>query len=360
MLKKLDIYIIKKFLGSYFFSIFAIISIAVIFDIQEKIEDFIENDAPLKKIIFDYYLNFIPYFANLFSSLFVFVAVIFFTSKMAANTEIVAMHASGISYMRFLRPYFIASALLALLSLWLIMFVIPNSNKVRLDFEDRYVRNSPYNNRDQDIHKQVQPNEFMYIDSYNSMANVGYRFTLEKFEGSTLISKMRADYIKWDTTKNKWTAYNAIIRTIDGVNETIEMHKKIDTSFILTPDDFNRRDIYVEKMTITELNEFIEKQILFGADNLEVYLVQYHQRWAYPFSTFILTFIGVTLASKKRRAGIGFNIGIGLLLAFTYILFMQVSTTFSINGNVPPIISVWIPNVIYFIFGIGLYFKTAF
>jgi len=360
MLKKLDIYIIKKFLGSYFFSILAIITIAVIFDIQEKIEDFIENDAPIHKIIFDYYLNFIPYFANLFSSLFVFIAVIFFTSKMAANTEIVAIHASGVSYLRFLYPYFIASSILALLSLWLIMFVIPDSNKIRLEFEERYVKGSPYRNRDENIHKQVQPDIFMYIDSYNSMANIGYRFSLERFEGSTLVSKMRADYIKWDTTTNKWTAYNAFIRTIDGMNESVVKHKKIDTTFMLTPEDFNRRDIYVEKMTITELEDFIDKQRMHGADNLEVYLVQYHQRWAYPFSTFILSFIGVTLASKKRRAGIGFNIGVGLLLAFTYILFMQVSTTFSINADVPPIISVWIPNFLYFMFGIILYFKTAF
>jgi len=277
---------------------------------------------------------------------------------MASNTEIVAIQASGISYMRFLYPYFIASGIIALLSLYLLMFVIPDANKVRLEFEDKYIH-GVYRNRDENIHKQVQRDVFMYMDSYNNFANVGYRFTLEKFDGSSLISKMRADYVKWDTAKSKWTAYNALIRNIDGVHEELIFHKKIDTTFLLVPDDFNRKDIFVEKMTITELVDFIDKERLHGSDNLEVYLVQFHQRFAYPVSTFILTFLAVTLSSRKKRGGIGFNILLGFLLAFTYIMFMQVSTTFAINSDMSPMLAVWIPNILYSLFGIYFYKKLA-
>ncbi len=355
---KLDWYIIKKFLGTYFFSIAIIISIAVVFDIQEKIEDFIQNQAPLNEIIFAYYMNFIPYFANLFSSLFVFVAVIFFTSKMALNSEIIAIQASGISFNRFLRPYFIAAGVIALFSLVLIMYIIPEANKVRLDFENKYVQGQ-FVNRDRDIHRQVRPGLFVYLESYNSRADIGYRFAMESIDNGILTSKMIADYIKWDTSVNKWSAHNYYIRKYDGPRETIEKGLKIDTLIYLIPDDFRRRVVEVERMNIKELEDFISQQKLQGAENIEFYLIQKYQRWAYPFSTFILTIMGVSIANRKRRGGIGVNIGIGLLLSFTYILFMQVSTTFSINSDVPPMLSVWIPNIIYAILCVFMYRRAA-
>jgi len=353
-LGKLDYYIIKKFLGTYFFSIAIIISIAVVFDIQEKIEDFIENAAPLNEIVFNYYMNFIPYFANLFSALFVFVAVIFFTSKLAFNSEIIAIQASGISFNRFLRPYMVSAAIIAALSLVLIMYVIPESNKVRLDFENKYVKGT-FINRERNIHRQVRPGIFVYLESYNSRADIGYRFSMESFENGRLKSKLLSDYIKWDSASQKWRIYNYYIREYDGVKETLEKGKRIDTLIYLYPEDFRRRLSEMERMNITELNEFIDMLKLQGAENVEVYLIQKYQRWAYPFSTFILTIMGVCIANRKRRGGIGANIGIGLLLSFTYILFMQVSTTFSINSDVSPLVSVWIPNVIYSAIAFFLY-----
>jgi lipopolysaccharide export system permease protein len=354
ILGKLDFYIIKRFLGTYFFSIAIIISIAVVFDIQEKIEDFIENKAPLYEIVVHYYLNFIPYFANLFSSLFVFVAVIFFTSKMAFDTEIIAIQASGISFNRFLRPYFAAAALIALLSLVLIMYIIPESNKVRLDFEDKYVRGM-FINRERDIHRQVRPGIFIYMESYNSRSDIGYRFSMESFDNGELRSKLVSEYVKWDAEKETWSVHNYYIRNYDGLHESFVKGSQVDTSFFLLPKDFRRRTIEMEKMNIMELNEFIDEQQLQGAENVEVYLIQKYQRWAYPFSTFILTVMGVCIANRKRRGGIGVNIAIGLLLSFTYILFMQVSTTFSTNSDVPAVVSVWIPNIFYSILCLFLY-----
>lgn len=357
-IKKLDWYIIKKFLGTYFFAIAIIMSIAIIFDIQEKLDDFKENNAPMGAIIFDYYVNFVPYFANLFSALFVFVSVIFVTSKMAFSTEIIAILASGVSFHRFVRPYMIASTILALMSLGLIMYVIPEANKVRLDFEEKYVRNK-FRNYDRHIHKQVRPGTFVYMESYNVDQEIAYRFSMEKIEDGKLVSKLMADYIRWDTTKQKWTAFNYYIRDIDGLKENISRGAKLDTTIYLEPTDFKMRTNYVEKMNIKELNYFIAVQRLQGADNIDVYLIQKYQRWAFPFSTFILTIMGVAIAQRKRRGGIGVNIGIGLALSFSYILFMQISTTFSINSNMDPLLAVWIPNILYSVIAFFLYRRAA-
>lgn len=354
LLTKLDWYIIKKFLGTYFFSIALILSVAIIFDIQEKIEDFIKNNVSLHEIVFDYYFNFVPYFANLFSSLFVFIAVIFFTSKMAAHTEITAMHASGISFNRFLRPYMISAGVIAFFSWLLIMYVIPNSNKVRLDFEAKYIFGN-WENYDKDIHRQVQPNIYLYIESYRAEPKYGYKFSLEKFDKGKLVSKMIADAIRWDTVTKKWKVLDYYIRTIEGKKEKLSWGRSIDTLFWVKPEELAETDVNVEKMTINELNKFIAIKEMQGADNVNSYKVQKYNRWAWPFSTFILTLLGVCISNRKRRGGIGVNIGIGLLLSFTYILFMQVSTTFSINAGLNPIISVWIPNMIYGLIALILY-----
>ena len=351
---KLDWYIIKKFLGTYFFSIALILSIAIIFDIQEKIEDFIKGHVSLREIVFDYYCNFVPYFANLFSSLFVFIAVIFFTSKLASHTEITAMHASGVSFNRFLRPYMIAASVIAFFSWVLIMYIIPNSNKVRLAFEDKYI-NGIWGNYDKDIHRQVQPNIYLYIESYRTDPKVGYKFSLEKFENGKLVSKLLADMVKWDSVKKKWTILDYYIRDFNGQREKLRWGTSIDTLFWTQPEDLAQTDINVEKMTINELNKFIAVKELQGAENINTYKIQKYNRWALPFSTFILTLMGVCIANRKRRGGIGANIGIGLLLSFTYILFMQVSTVFSTNAGLNPMISVWIPNIIYGTIALFLY-----
>jgi lipopolysaccharide export system permease protein len=358
-LKILDRYIILKFLGTFFYAIALIISIAIVFDISEKIDDFLQKEAPLRAIVFDYYFNFIPYFVNLFSPLFTFIAVIFFTSKMAYDTEIVAILASGVSFKRFLRPYLIASTVLAILSFLLINFIIPPANQTRLHFEEVYIRN-PYYNREYNIHRQIGPGNFIYFESYNNQRNIGYKFSAEQLDIETgeMTYKLMSEIISWDTLTNKWKLDNYYIRTIDGMDEKIIKGATLDTVFNFTPEEFGRRINNIETMNFFELNKFIEDERFKGSENVVYYELEKYQRMSLPFATFILTLIGVSLASRKVRGGIGLHIGIGLLIAFTYILFMQISTTFATNAGLSPLIAVWIPNIIYLFLGLYLLQKS--
>jgi len=352
-MKKIDIYIIKKFLGTFLYAISLIILIVIIFDISEKIDEFLESDVPFKIIVFDYYLNFIPFFINLFSPLFTFIAVIFFTSKMAANTEIISILTSGMSFKRMLLPYFIAATVLASLSLYLNNFVIPHANQKRLAFEDTYLR-VKYRNIDRNIHRQINQGTLIYFERFDNLRNTGYKFSLEKIENGELKHKLMADYIKWDSVSNKWVIENYFIRKIDGMHETIETGSRIDTVLNFHPSDFGRRINSIETMNYPELNQFIEKEQSKGSEKIVFYLIEKHRRFAFPFATFILTLIGVTIASRKVRGGIGMHVGIGLAISFTYILFMQVSTTFATNANVTPMLAVWIPNILFGIIGLYL------
>lgn len=351
----LDYYIIRKFLGTFFFALILIICIAVIFDVAEKIDDFMEKGASIKLIVFQYYLNFIPYFAVLFSSLFTFISVIFFTSKMAYNTEIVAILNSGMSFRRMMYPYMISAALISGFSFILSNYVIPGANKKRFAFEEVYVRSHAFNYNKQDVHKQIQPGVYLYFQSFNNVSNIGNMFSIEKYDGTKLVSKLMADYIQWDSVKHKWTAQNYFIRTIDGMNEKIVKGKKIDTTLNIQPEEFKRRENFMEAMSIHELNDYIKTLKLQGADNVNTYIIEREKRTAYPFSTFILTLIGVTLSSRKVRGGIGVHIGTGLALSFGYILFMQFSSQFAISGTLSPMLAAWIPNIIFAIISLYLY-----
>ena len=345
-MKKIDSYIFRKFLGTFFFSISLIIIIVIVFDISEKIEDFIQKQAPLKAIVFDYYLNFVPYFVNLFSPLFTFIAVIFFTSRMAARTEIVAILSSGISFKRMLLPYFCAASVLALLSIYLNNSVIPEANKRRLDFENKYIF-VPYRNQDINIHRQIEPGTFIYMERYNNIENTGYKFSLEKFDAGKLYYKLFSETIKWDSVLHKWEIKNYYARTIANMNEIINKGQKLDTTLNFLPKDFERKLGNIEAMNFEELNNFIEQEKMRGAGNIELYEIEKYRRIAFPFSTFILTLIAVSLASQKVRGGTGLHIGLGLLISFSYILFMQISTTFAAGGIIAPYIAVWIPNILY-------------
>lgn len=353
-LKKIDLYILKKFLGTYFFAIVIIISISVVFDLSERIEDFIERSAPLKAIVFDYYFTFIPYFSNLFSSLFTFIAVIFFTSKMAYNTEIIAILSSGVSFRRMMYPYFVGALLIGLLSFILMAYLIPPANEIRLDFTYKYIKN-PIRNDDRNIHRQIEPGVFIYMQRYNVNTDIGYKFSMEKFVDGELTSKMISDYAKWDSTSGKWKVREYYIRDIDGDNETITKGSSIDTTLNLHPEEFKRIENFTETMTLPQLNDYIEEQRMQGADNVTELLIDKYQRVAYPFSTFILTIIGVSLSSRKVRGGIGMHIGLGLLLSFSYILFMRFSTIFAISGTMNPFFAVWLPNLLYAIISMFLY-----
>jgi lipopolysaccharide export system permease protein len=354
-LKILDEYVIKKFLGTFFFAILLIVMIAVIFDFSEKIDDFIEKNAPFNAVIFDYYLNFIPYFAVLFMPLFTFVAVIYFTSRMAYNTEIIAILSSGVSFNRLLLPYFISATIIAIFSFLLNNFVIPDSTKEMLAFEELYYKNKPATFTKINIHRQIEPGVIIYLESFNTYNNYGRKFSIEKFEKGHLVSKLLSDDIRWDSTKNKWTVRNYYIRSYEGANQTITKGVTVDTTLRITPEEFKRRDNAIQAMDLKELNEYIASQKMQGSSNIELSLVEKYKRFSVPFSTFILTLIGVSVSSRKAKGGIGMHIGIGLMLSFSYILFMQFSTQFAIGGEFNPLLAVWIPNIIFAFIALLLY-----
>jgi lipopolysaccharide export system permease protein len=353
-LKKIDLYIIRKFLGTFFFAIVLIISISVVFDFSEHIDEFIDKEAPLKAILLDYYLNFIPYFANLFSALFTFIAVIFFTSKMAYNTEIIAILSSGISFRRMMFPYFIASLIIGVFSFVLSNYIIPPANAKRLDFTQTYIKKRFVNN-DKNIHRQIEPGVFIYMNSWETYNNTGYQFTIEEFEGKELKSKLTARNIRWNESENKWTVNDYFIRTIDGDKEKFDHGKTIDTTLNFEPKEFGQKKNIVEAMNYNELNDYIDQQTMRGDSNINAYKIEKYKRMANPFSTFILTLIGASLASRKIRGGMGLHLGIGLLLSFSFILFLQISVVFATNGSMNPMLAVWLPNIIFSIVALYLY-----
>jgi lipopolysaccharide export system permease protein len=349
----IDRYIIRKFLGTFLFSIALIIVITVVFDFSEKIDNFMDNKAPLRDVIVDYYFNFVPYFIVLFSSLFTFISVIYFTSRMAYRTEIIAILSSGMSFRRLLIPYFISASMIAVAAFLLSDFVIPDANRIRLGFEEHYVHRSPVRFTQRNIHRQIEPDIFIYMESYSTMSDIGHKFSIEKMENGQLVSKLLSDYIKWDSAINKWVIRNYYIRDIDGFTETVRSGSSIDTALAIYPDDFKRRDNFTETMSTRELTDYIKRQRLRGESNVVIYQIEKQKRFAYPLSTLILTLIGVSVSSRKVKGGIGMQIGIGLLVAFTYILFMQFSAQFAIVGSLHPVLAVWLPNILYT--GIALY-----
>ena len=356
--RKLDRYIIVKFLGTYFFAIALIISIAVVFDINENIDKFINNNAPIKAIIFDYYMNFIPYFSNLFSPLFVFIAVIFFTSKMAENSEIIAMMSTGMSFKRLMRPYMISAAIIAALTYGLGAYVIPEGNVTRLDFEDKY-RKKKKQDFVRNVQLEVDSGVIAYLGRYDGKNNTAYSFSLDKFIDKKLVSHLTAKRAVYDTDSvHKWELKDYMIREMDGMREKITTGKQLDTIIKMQPQDFLIMKGQQQTMTSPQLKEYIANQKRRGFANIKEFEIEYHQRIAMSFAAFILTAIGLSLSSKKVKGGMGLNLGIGLALSFSYILFQTVSATFTVNGNTPPIVSVWIPNILYTIIAIYLYRKA--
>ncbi|MRR19842.1 YjgP/YjgQ family permease [bacterium] len=356
----LDWYIIRQFLGTFVFSLVLILGIAVIFDFSEKIDDFIQKQAPLKAIIFDYYLNFIPYFATLFAPMFVFISVIFFTSRMAVNTEIIAMLNSGMSFRRLLMPYFVSAAFIALAAFMLQNYVLPHSNIARLDFEEKYYRSSDFRKMNvSSVHRQVYPNVYIYMEQYNKISQSGRNFSMEKFnDNGELESKMTANMIRWDSTTNKWGAWWYYIRETDSIGERISSGRRIDTVLNVGPEDFTRSPEFVFTMTHGELIDYIDVLESQGSDEIKLYLNEKHRRYASPFAFFILTLIGVSLSSRKIKGGIGMQIGLGLGLTFSYILFMQFASQFSLKGDLDPALAMWIPNIIYAFIAVGVYYTA--
>ena len=354
MLKKIDIYIIKKFFGTYFFAIALIISIAVVFDINEKLDSFL--NAPLKAIVVDYYLNFIPYFANLFSPLFTFIAVIFFTSKLADNSEIIAMLSSGISFRRLMIPYMISAAIIAGVTFYLNSYVIPPANVTRIEFQNKYVKNKKVDYAS-NIQLQVEPGVIAYMSRYDNNTKTGYRFSLEKFEGKILKSRLTAQTVTYDSAYH-WIIKDYMIRNFNGMREELTRGSRLDSIITIEPSDFLISRYDSELMTTSALKTYIDRQKKRGVANIKDFEIEYEKRFAMTAASFILTVIGMSFSSRKVKGGMGVNIGIGLLLSFSYILFSTVSSTFAVSGATSPRIAVWLPNIVYSIIAVYLYRKA--
>lgn len=360
-LGRVDRYIVYKFLSTYIFLITIIVVIAVIFDFNEKIDKLTQSHAPLQKIVFDYYVNFVPYFANLFSPLFVFIAVIFFTSKLADNSEIIAMKSTGMSFRRLLRPYMFSAALIALTTYLLGAYVIPQSNVARVNFENRYIKKKTDITSVDNVQMQVDTGVVAYITHFDNVTKSGYGFSLDKFVDKKLVSHLTAQSIQYDTLSDRrfsWTLRQYKIRTLKGMREKLESGQKLDTIIVMEPKDFFYVRGQQETMTVPELDEFIDRQKLRGAAGVSTFEVEYHKRFATPFAAFILTLIGVSLSCEKRKGGMGASIGVGIALSFTYILFQTVSATFAINAGWPAMFSVWLPNIIFALIAAVLYRRT--
>jgi len=359
MIKKLSIidwYLIKKFLGTYFFTICLFVAILIIIDYNEKFESFNKNSAPAHAIIFDYYLNFIPYFINSFSPLFVFIAVIFFTSKLADNSEIIAMLSSGLSFGRLVVPYMISAALLAGLTFVLNSFIIPPGNVKRIDFENKYVKKvktvvEPH------IQLEVEPDVYAYFNSFNDYDKRGNGFSLDRFKGKELVSRLTAQTITWDSAYH-WTINNYMIRNFDGMKETVITGATRDTTLAIMPSDFLISFGDAEQLTTPKLKTYIDRQKTRGIGNIQQFEIEYHKRFAISFASFILTIIGVSLSSRKVKGGMGLNIGLGFVLSFSYILFMQITSSFAISGLLSPFVAIWIPNTVYIFIAAYLYKKA--
>lgn len=355
MFKILDGYIIRKFLGTYVFAIILILAITIMFDINEKLDAFLK--APLKATVFDYFVNFLPYFANQFSPLFTFIAVIFFTSKLADNSEIIAMLSSGMSYRRFMRPYLVSATVIAIATYLLSAYIIPPANVKRIEYTNTYVKNKRVD-YGTNIQMKVADSEIAYMSRYDALTKTGYKFSLEKFDKKKLVSRLTAQQIRWDTLYN-WQVRDYMIRDFSGTRETIQRGTTLDTVIPFEPRDFLIAKNDHETMSTPALQEYIKRQKERGFANIKSFEIENHRRYAMCAAAFILTVIGMSLSSRKVKGGMGLNIGIGLVLSFSYILFMTVTSTFAVSGLTSPLVAMWIPNILYLIIAALLYRKAS-
>ena len=357
--KILDRYVLGKFLGTYMFAIAMIIIVVVIFDYVERVDDFAESHAPVSSIIFDYYINFVPFFINQFSGLFTFIAVIFFTSKMAYQTEIVAMLSGGMSFRRLMWPYFLGATIIAGLSLSLSLWIIPISQKDCVAFENQYFKKNRNVQYDRHIYRQIEPGTFVYIRGYSPSTGTVSFFALEKYENGSMTRVLEAAEATLDPETQRWRANRYIERTFDSLhNESFAQNRNLDTLINLDINEMGRIDKLIKTMKIDELNRFLEQQRNKGSDSIRIIEVEHHARYAYPLSAFVLTLIGVSLSSRKVRGGTGLHIGVGITLCFSYILFNRFFEEFAKSGTLPTGLAVWLPNILFLFIGIYLYIKA--
>lgn len=358
---KLDRYIIGKFLGTYVFSIILIISIAVVFDFNDNVDKFTTNNAPWDGIVFTYYANFIPFYSNLFSALFVFISVIFFTVKLADNSEIIAMLAAGVSFRRLMLPYMFCAALIATLNFFLGTEVIPRGSVERLAFENQYKKKIKVKLWADNVHLQVDSGVVAFMEHYDGRTHTGYHLSLDKFQNKKLVSHLTATSAQYDTisdTRFKWSLRNVNIRELSGPREIISHYDRMDSIIKLEPQDFLLTNKMQETMTSSQLSEYIERQRIRGIAGLKDFEVEYHKRIAAPFAAFVLSIIGASLSARKRKGGMGTALGIGLALSATYILLQGICATFSTQAGMHPILASWLPNLIFLPVAIYLYKKA--
>jgi lipopolysaccharide export system permease protein len=372
MLKKLDRYILGKFMRTFGLSITLILLIFIVFDIKEKIQTFTDpkNDIPLKEIIFDYYLMFIPYYGNLFSPLFTFIAVIFFTSKMAHQTEFVAILSSGTSFRRIMRPYIIGAFIIGFTSLTLNHFILPKVFKIKIGFEDKWINNG-YNTDEQNIHRKIGANRLLYMESYDNKTNTATKVSIEDVISNKQIYFLSAANMKWDSTSREWI-FNTVYERrlieqdrLDTLKNQKPIFKQTDRFYAskkmkieFKPEDMNRFESKIEAMTYFELKDFIIREKMKGSNKIEFFEVENYRRTSFPFATFILTIIGVCVSSRKVRGGVGLQIAVGLVLSCFYVMLMYIFTTIATTGFGIPWLAVWTPNIVFSL--VALYFyRTA-
>ena len=353
-MRLLDKYILQKFLTAFIFTVLLLVTVICVIDFTEKNDDFIQHNLGARQIIFEYYINLFPYFANLLSPITVFIAVVYVTAQLAARTEIVAMLASGMSFNRLLLPYVLGGLIIGIGTFGLIGWVIPIANKTRVNFERLYIK-SPYHYTGRNVHFKLGPRSYAYMESYDNANNIGYRFALETIDGIQLRRRLTADAISWDSTKHAWHLTPQLVRTFRGQQETLQALPARDTTLNLYPKDFGSKYRLAETLTLPELNKFIDQKIERGAEDTQQYLSDKYERYSYPFAILILTVIGVILSARKSRAGVGGQIALGFVLAFVFIIFVILSRNLANVGTLSPALAAWVPSLVFTVIGLGLY-----
>jgi lipopolysaccharide export system permease protein len=357
--KLIDRYIIKQVLATFFFVMMILVAVIVVIDITEKVDKFNDHHLKLPEIV-GYYLDFVPWISGLLTPIICFIAIVYVTSRLASHTEIIAILSGGVSFVRLLLPYFIASFIIASLSFFFNGWVIPHSNRDRLAFELQYFKSTYYFER-RNVHIQTAPNVFLYMNSFNNQTNMGYQFSLEKFQDNKLMEKLTADNIQWDSTKTKWTLHNYHIKEVDQLFDIhaprlVPQHgNSLDTTLVITPKDFENDEQKYDGMTIPELGKHIEQLRFRGSTGVETYEVERHIRFAAPCTTFVLVFMGVIVSARKSRGGTGFQIALGFFLAFIFILFFTMTRTFAQTGSLSPVVAAWLPNSVFGLLSLIMY-----
>jgi len=346
LLYKLDFYIIRKFLSTFFFAIMILAVISCVIDYSEKVDNFVSKKVPTIEIT-EYYFDFVPHITALLFPLFIFISTIFFTSKLAYKSEIIAILAGGVSFPRFMRPYMVSAAILCSLSFVANHWLIPVANKNRVAFEDKYINENNYISAGDNIHLGISKNTYVYFQNFNIFNKTGNHFTCEKVDGIILKEKLMADWVSYDTIKKVWRLSNVVIRTNTPDSEALQRIPTLDMKYPFLPADLIKNEAIKEGLTTPQMDKFIANEILKGRENLSTFYVERERRTAQPFAALILTIIGVCIASRKIRGGSGFHLALGIVISAVYIMFLQTSTTFATKANLSPTIAVWIPNVVF-------------